>query len=483
LGLRHQDRVVIFLDNSAETIISMYATLKTGAVFVVLNGTMKAPKLRYILENSDARVLITHTGKAGVVRRAIEGRKCRVVWIGGASRIPESGAESCRSWDDVFAKESTSEDGNPGTVDPRVEPIDTDLAALIYTSGSTGEPKGVMSSHHNMISAARSIIQYIGNTEDDVILNVLPLSFDYGLYQVLMTFMFGGTIVLEKSFVYLHQVLSRISEHRVTGFPIVPTILAMLLGMEYLTKYDFSSLRYLTNTGAALPVAHIRRLRELLPGVRIFSMYGLTECKRVCFLPPEEIDIHPDSVGRAIPNCRVAIVDGDGQSVPSGQTGELVIQGSNVMQGYWRDPDTTAGTYRPGTHPAARILHSGDFFQMDEEGFLHFVGRKDDMIKSKGERISPREVEDAVCAMPGVVEAAVVPVPDDILGQAIVAFVVPTDAGELTEREVLRHAQKNLEPFMVPKYVLMLEKLPRTPNGKVDKRHLAAQAEQNTQSR
>ena len=473
-GLKRQDRVVVLLGNTPETVISIYGILKAGGTFVNLEGSVKAPKLSYILENSGARILITHTSKAKVARQAVgHERHCKIIWTGPASAIPPDLYDISLGWEDIFSdfNDNPAPVSTSGEIElPRC--IDVDLACLIYTSGSTGQPKGVMSTHHNMISAARSIAQYLQNEADDIILNVLPLSFDYGLYQVIMAFMFGGTVVLEKSFLYLHKVLMRISEEKVTGFPIVPTILAMLLNLEDFEKYDFSSLRYMTNTGAALPVEHIRSLRRLLPHVRIYSMFGLTECKRVGYLPPEEIDNKPSSVGMAMPNCETFILDENGNQLPPGQTGELVIRGSNVMQGYWKSPELTARTYKDGVYPADKRLHSGDYFHKDKESFLYFVGRKDDMIKSKGERISPKEVENNISAMDGVVEVAIIGVSDEILGQAIKAFIVPASGKELTERDVLRFCTQNMESFMVPKYILFMDELPRTPNGKIDKKTL-----------
>ena len=471
-GVRRQDRVAVLLDNSAETVISLYGILKAGGVFIILAGSLKGAKLRYILENSGANILITHVSKAKVVKDALGenpgGRK--VIWVGPSERIPEEFTKSSLSWDEIFSQFDAA--AKKDSRSPRC--IDVDLATLIYTSGSTGEPKGVMSTHHNMISAARSIVQYVGNVEDDIILDVLPLSFDYGLYQVIMAFMFGGTIVLEKSFLYLHTILERVAQEKVTGFPIVPTIVAMLLKLQDLTQYDFSTLRYMTNTGAALPVEHIRRLRSMFPQVTMISMFGLTECKRVSYLPPEELDRIPSSVGRAMPNCEVFVVDNDGNEVPPGETGELIIRGSNVMQGYWRDPEITARTYRDGQYPSGRILYSGDYFRQDEQGYLYFLGRKDDMIKSKGERISAKEVENNICGMEGVTEVAVLGLPDEIFGQAIKAYIVPAPGVELAEKQVLKYCAANMETFMVPKYIEFMESLPKTPNGKIDKKLLKA---------
>ncbi|MHC4074158.1 MAG: class I adenylate-forming enzyme family protein [Planctomycetota bacterium] len=228
----------------------------------------------------------------------------------------------------------------------------------------------------------------------------------------------------------------------------------------------------MTNTGAALPVEHIRRLRSMFPQVTMISMFGLTECKRVSYLPPEELDRIPSSVGKAMPNCEVFVVDEDGSEVAPGETGELIIRGSNVMQGYWRDPKLTARTYRDGQYPSGRILYSGDYFRKDEQGYLYFLGRKDDMIKSKGERISAKEVENNICGMEGVTEAAVIGVPDEIFGQAVKAYIVPAPSVELGEKQVLKYCAANMETFMVPKYIEFMENLPKTPNGKIDKKQL-----------
>jgi len=474
-GLQRQDRVIILLDNSAETVISLYGTLKAGGVFVILAGSVKGPKLRYILGNSGATTLITHTSKANVVSDALgDGQKgCNVIWVGPKSRIPKELSHSCLSWDEIFShfcSETADLDNQKDSQLPRC--IDVDLATLIYTSGSTGEPKGVMATHHNMISAAKSIIQYIDNTQDDVILNVLPLSFGYGLYQVIMSCMFGGTLILERSFLYLHVILERIAKEKVTGLPLVPSMAVMMLQMENIQKYDFSTLRYITSAGAALPVKHLRSLRKLVPHAKIFNMYGLTECVRVSYLVGQELDKKPSSVGTAMPNCEIFIVGEEGHEVNAGEVGELVIRGSNVMQGYWNDPELTVKTYRDGSYPSERLLYSGDYFRQDDHGFLYFLGRKDDMIKTRGERVSPKEIEDLVCKLESVAEAAVVGVPDDILGQAIKVYIVPTPGAKLMEKDVLKYCEENMEMVCIPKYVEFIESLPKTPHGKVDKKVL-----------
>ena len=475
LGVRHGDRVVIFLDNSPEAVIALFATLKAGGVFVLLNATMKAPKLQYILRDSGARAIIALASRAEVVSTAAAAAPEleHLIWCRGTGmQLPKAAApagppQSSILWESLLSADTSP----PRAVMPRV--IDIDLATIIYTSGSTGEPKGVVSAHYNVVAAARSITRYLRNQESDIVFNALPLSFDYGLYQVLMAFLFGGTVVLEGSFLYPLRALEKIVGEGVTGFPVVPTMVALLLQMENLARFDLRRLRYLTNTGAALPVSYIENLQRLLPHVEIFSMYGLTECKRVSYLPPEYLRSKPQSVGIPIPNEEVMIVGDGGEILGPGQVGELVVRGSNVMQGYWNCPEATARTFRPGRHRGEVLLYTGDLFRRDAEGFLYFVGRRDDMIKSKGERISPKEIENALCSLDGVAEAAVIGVPDDILGQAIKAYLVLRAGCSLSAAQVMRYCQRNLEPFMVPKYVEFPVSLPRNGSGKVDKKVLA----------
>jgi long-chain acyl-CoA synthetase len=442
-AVRRGDRVGVWLDNSPDAAAAIFGVLKAGAVFVPINPSTKIDKLHYILTDCGAKALITDARKAPAYQRIAIVQPDRALAYSSAA--------------------------------PAKQCIDLDLAAIIYTSGSTGKPKGVMLTHRNMISAANSITTYLENTSDDIILNVLPLSFDYGLYQLLMAFKIGGTLVLERGFIYPFQVVETIIRENITGLPVVPTIAAILLQMD-LTKYRFPALRYITNTAAALPAAHILKLRSLFPAVKIFSMYGLTECKRVSYLPPDQIDIRPKSVGRGMPNEEVYIVDDSGKRVPPGQTGELVVRGSNVMKGYWNLPDETAKMLKPGPLPGEMLLYTGDLFRADSEGYLYFVGRKDDIIKCRGEKVSPREVENVLCAMPELLEAAVIGVPDATLGEAIVAFVVPRVNTTIVSRDVLRHCASHLEEFLVPQRVEFVTSLPKSLNGKVDKHELARSA-------
>lgn len=462
LGAQRGDRLAIWLPNSVEAVIAIFAILKAGGVFTVINPTTRPAKLAYILNNCSASGLfLPARGQDQLDRlfRDIPSLQLAVL-CGRGSAPPKASPPHIVPFSHLLE--------TCPSVRPPCPSIDIDLACLIYTSGTTGEPKGVMSTHANVAFAASSIIQYLENRPEDVIINVLPLSFDYGLYQLLMVFKFGGTLVLERSFAYPAAALRRIEQERVTGLPGVPTLFAMLLQMD-LSRFDLSSIRYLTNTAAALPVEHIRRLREAFPWARLYSMYGLTECKRTLYLPPEELDRRPGSVGIAIPGTEVWIEDEAGNRLGPGEVGELVVRGSHVMQGYWGDPEETAKRYRPGRYPAERLLYTGDLFRMDEEGFLYFVARKDDIIKSRGEKVAPKEVESVLYQLPGVVEAAVIGVPDEVLGQAIKAFVVCGDGHTLTEQEVLRHCARHLEDFMIPRTVEFRTSLPKTPSGKIQK--------------
>jgi long-chain acyl-CoA synthetase len=443
-------------------------------VFVIIESNIKARRLRYIIKNSGAKVLIARSNQVSIIYQALEelGKDFWIIWVGIGGDSATSSGVSGIGWDSIFSelpdtnsqKCAMEKDGHPRC-------IDIDLAALIYTSGTTGTPRGLMCTHQNMISAAKSIIQYISNRQDDIILNVLPLSFGYGLYQILTSIMFGGTVILERSFFFPHATLNRIAEEKVTGFPLVPSMAAIMLNMENISKYDLSTLRYITSAGDALPVRHLTRLRRLAASAQIFNMYGLTECVRVCYLEGKELDQRPYSVGKAMPNCEVRIVDNYGNEVEPGEIGELTIRGSNVMQGYWNEPQMSLEVYRPGDYPVSRWLYSGDNFRKDNEGYLYFVGRKNDMIKIAGERVSPREVEDVVCELQYVAEAAVVGVPDEMLGQVIKVFIVRT-TDKLREEDVLKYCVSNLEPLLVPKYVEFVSDLHRNSHGKINRRKL-----------
>jgi long-chain acyl-CoA synthetase len=462
-GIGRGDRVAIHLPNCPEAVIAIFAALKAGAAFVPINPAVKADKLNYILDQCRPAAFVTQPHKTAPART--EGLLL-VVHCAPADEVlapvmaPQSHTGTVSlNWNEIS-------DSFPDQAPPASN-IDSDLACLIYTSGSTGRPKGVMSEQRNVVFASGSIIQYLRNTDSDVVINALPLSFDYGLYQLLMTFRFGGTLVLENSLAFPSLILRRIAEERVTGLPGVPTLFSLLLSQD-LNAFDLSSLRYLTNTAAALPSGQIAELRRCFPQARLYSMYGLTETKRTLYLPPEELDRRPDSVGIPIPGTEAWIEDAEGRRLGPGQIGELVVRGPHVMAGYWNDPQATDQRFRFGLNPEDRICYSGDLFHQDNEGFFYFVARKDDIIKSRGEKVAPKEVESVLCMLPGVIEAAVIGVPDPLLGQAIKAFLVCRGA-PLPARQVLAHCRTHLEEFMVPREIEYRDSLPHNHSGKIDK--------------
>ncbi|MFZ5523330.1 MAG: class I adenylate-forming enzyme family protein [Pseudomonadota bacterium] len=463
-GVKRGDRVVIFADNTVETVISFWAVLKANAVVSIVNPLTKSDKLSYLLEDCRPAALITDMHIYAVF--AEPARACphlrRVIVSGSIDDTRLAGLPHAQRWADAIA-------GGDRTAPPARSCIDIDLAAIIYTSGSTGDPKGVMLTHRNMLTACTSIASYLELQEDEVILGVLPLAFDYGLYQMIMAFRTGARLVLERSFTFPAQILNLMVDEGVTGFPGVPTIFSILAELKSLKDYDLTKIRYVTNTAAALPVKHILMLRDIFPTARIYSMYGLTECKRCTYLPPKDIDRKPASVGIAIPNTEMWIVDEDGNKVSPGTVGQLVIRGATVMKGYWEKPEATAKKLKPGTLPGEQVLYTGDFCKMDEEGFLYFVGRMDDIIKSRGEKVAPKEVENVLTNIPGVKEAAVIGVPDEILGEAVKAFVVLEEGVKMTEKQLHNECQRRLENFMVPKYIVTVPSLPKTDTGKIKK--------------
>jgi long-chain acyl-CoA synthetase len=457
-GLQRGDRVVTFMDNTAECAISIFGTLAAGGVLVVANPQTKTDKLAYMLDDSEAAFLLTESSLGRVWRGALPG----LASLRGVLCVAKADEGAVEDFGAALAA------AEPAPRDLGTIPVD--LAALIYTSGSTGNPKGVMMTHQNMVFTAGSVAQYLRLAEDDRIMNVLPLAFDYGLYQLLMAMRIGGTLVLERSFAFPAQTLKRIEQEQVTTFPGVPTVYATLVSMK--SPGVFPSVRRLTNTAAALPPSFHDRLHEIFPNALIFRMYGLTECKRVSYLEPELVDEKPESVGKAIPGTETFVLDAEGRPVEPGEPGILHVRGPHVMVGYWRAPEITAHWLREGPLPGERMLCTHDAFTVDEEGFLYFVGRTDDIIKTRGEKVSPIEVENALFAIDGIKEAAVIGVPDDVLGEAVRAYVVLEEGAELTEGEVIATCRTKLESFMVPRDVVFLDDLPKTPTGKVRKKSL-----------
>ncbi|MBL0142937.1 MAG: AMP-binding protein [Betaproteobacteria bacterium] len=467
-GVKRGDRVAVFGENSVETVVSFWAVLKANAVVSLINPRTKAEKLAYCLDDLRAAALIAEAHLADVFVPAIARAKRPATVIVSGELDPARAKEltGCTTFAEALG-------AMPGDCAVACTSIDIDLAAIIYTSGSMGEAKGVMLTHRNMLTAATSINAYLGNVEDDVILGALPLAFDYGLYQMILAFAVGARLVLERSFALLPRVVARMEKEGVSAFPCLPTVCALLAEMPTLARFDLSRIRYVTVSGAALPQKHLALLKRVFPAARIFSMFGLTECKRCTYLPPEDLDRKPGSVGIAIPDTELWLVDENDREVGPHQVGQLVIRGATVMQGYWGDPELTATRLRPGKLPGERVLYTGDLCTRDEEGYLYFVARMDDIIKSRGEKIAPREVEAALMDIPEVKEVAVIGVPDEIQGQAIKAFVVIDQGASLSETQVLAECRRRLAAVMVPRYVRFVTGLPKTPTGKIDKSGLS----------
>jgi len=462
-GLLSGDRVAVFMDNGVDAVVAIYGTWIAGGVVMVINPQTKSDKLAFLLADSSARFLLSQASLKRVFRAGLDelhpGLPLPLVMAAGGD--PEGCAVTL---EEVF-RTTSADPLDPGS-------LATDLAALIYTSGSTGQPKGVMITHQNITFTLGSLIEYLRLGSGERILNLLPLAFDYGLYQLLMAVRLGATLILEQGFGYPAVLEKRIREESITVFPGVPTVFTTLLARAGEREISFPSVRTVTNTAAALAPGLVPGLQRLFPNALIFRMYGLTECKRVCYLEPEELAIRPESVGKAIPGTQTFLLDAEGRQAGPGETGILHVRGPHVMVGYWNQPEMTSEMLRPGRHPADRVLCTHDLFRMDVDGYLYFLGRSDDIIKSRGEKVSPVEVENVLHGISGVQDAAVVGVPDPDLGEAIRAFVSLVPGAQLTEREIRRACQGRLESFMVPQEIVVLAELPKTDTGKVRKKDL-----------
>ena len=463
-GIEKGDRVAIYMNNSWQSIVSIYGITLAGGVFLVINPQTKANKLNYILKDSGAKVLISGANLQSELSRAIEGLDgIKEFILTEKSFQPDESAIEFKNFEEIVSHKEISNL-------PRIIP--NDLAALIYTSGSTGFPKGVMMTHQSMVFTSWSLIEYLRLTEEERIMLVLPLAFDYGLYQLIMAITVGGTLIIEHSFNFPPTIFRQIEQLKPTVFPGVPSIYAMMIAAHKKTGITFDCIQKITNTAAALPEEFIADLKVIFPNALIFKMYGLTECKRVCYLEPELNDEKPNSVGKAIPGTEVFLLTPEGGSVLPGEPGILHIRGPHVMAGYWNNPELSNKMLKPGLIPGERILCAHDLFKMDEDGFLYFLGRNDDIIKTRGEKVSPVEVENIIYKIEGIKEVVVLGIPDIILGESIVAFITIHDQVTITEKEIQRECMANLEPFMVPQKIVFISEMPKSNNGKIDKTEL-----------
>ncbi len=466
LGLKRRDRVAVYLEKRVETVVAMFAAALAGGVFVPVNPQLKARQVKHVLADSGARYLVTSGARLaalGDVPADCPDLSCKILVDG-----PADGGDAV--WSDLLA---TRPPENP------VWPVaDQDIAALIYTSGSTGRPKGVMLSHRNLVAGARSVCQYLENRAGDRILCVLPFSFDYGLNQLTTALYAGATAVL-MNYLLPRDIVNRVVGEKITGLACVPPLWGQLAALDWPAE-AVGSLRYVTNTGGHLPRPVLDRLRRALPETRPYLMYGLTEAFRSTYLPPDQIDRRPDSIGIPIPGAEVMVVRDDGEPCAAGEPGELVHRGVHVALGYWNDPAATARVFRPWPVPAGDpmppepAVWSGDTVTRDAEGFLYFVGRRDAMIKTSGYRVSPTEVEEVVLESGLVGEVAAVGVPHPGLGQAILLVVTPPAVGPVRQDHLMAWCRRDLPSYLVPAAVVERADLPRNANGKIDRLALSS---------
>ncbi|MCD1257282.1 AMP-binding protein [Paenibacillus athensensis] len=439
-GLQRGERVAVLLPNGIETIVTDMAVSRLGGIFVNIHWDTKSYNLDHILRDSAPTLILSTRERAAQERLE---RYAEVLTLEA-------------HWDEALACVEPV---------PAFPGISHDPVCLIYTSGSTGRPKAVVCGQQNMAFAAWAIQQRIGMRESDVIGNVFPLSFDYGLYQVLLSFQVGATMALGSQEDAGPLLIKKLAAWGVTGLPVLPNLAHTLIRMGKRAVDGLPKLRFITNSGGHLPHSYIEDMQALFPGCEVFVMFGLTECKRVSIMPPEEYKLKPEAVGRALPNTECIIIDEEGNRLPPGEKGELIVRGPHVMLGYWRAPELTAKRYRMWGEGLERTLFTGDLCSMDEDGYLYFHGRFDDMFKQKGFRVSVLEVEEAAFTIAGVRQAALLP-PTEKSGPIL--FV----GANLDADDVFDQLKERLEDYKLPAKVIVLDELPATPNGKTDKKGL-----------
>ncbi len=474
LGIQPGDRVAVYLNKRIETVVAYFAISYCGAVFVPVNSALKSAQVRHILTDCDVVCLVTSTSFVDTLRASLStcaALRYVVVVDDRSSSLSDSAPVETACWPELLE--------NAECLRAPVRRIDNDLAAIFYTSGSSGMPKGVVLSHRNVVAGAHCVTSYLNNTPDDVILAVLPLSFDAGFSQ-LTTGMLAGSAIVLLNYLAPMDVIHAVLRHKVTTVTGVPPLWNQLVRIDW-PAGSTESLRLIANTGGAMPTATLSTLQSRLPQAEIFLMYGLTEAFRSTFLPPAELENRPTSIGKAVPNADVYVFDQHGKQCEPGEPGELVHRGATVALGYWNNPEKTAERFRPlpcradGVSTSETAVWSGDTVMEDEDGFLYFLGRNDDMIKSSGYRISPSEVEEVVHATGLVVECAALGIPRHDVGQAVVVACQAETPDAPTRAALLKACQVQLPNYMVPSDVVWKRALPKNPNGKIDRRALAAE--------
>lgn len=475
LGLRRGARIGVWLEKRIETVIAIFGAARAGCVFVPINPLLKPEQAAHILRDCNVEVLVSNAPRvAGLAPLLVACPDLRHIILVG-NRQPVLPDEiltvvTFTDWDTLMSPVES------GARLPRV--IDIDMAGILYTSGSTGKPKGVVLSHRNVVEGARSVSTYLENGADDRILAVLPLSFDYGLSQLTTAFLVGATVVLHNHLLP-QDVIRALARERITGLAAVPPLWIQLAALDWPTEVG-EKLRYFTNSGGALPTATLAHLRSRAPRAKPYLMYGLTEAFRSTYLPPGEVDRRPTSMGKAIPNAEIVVVREDGTECGPDEPGELVHRGALVSMGYWNDPEKTAERFKPMPgQPKELVLTewavwSGDTVRKDEDGFLYFVSRRDEMIKTSGYRVSPTEIEEVVYRSGLVAEVAAFGVDHPTLGQAIVLVAQSAGSGVPDTKALIDACKSQLPTFMLPQHVDWIAgALPRNANGKIDRKALA----------
>jgi acyl-CoA ligase (AMP-forming) (exosortase A-associated) len=475
LHLQRGERVGIYLEKRFETVVASFGVPAAGGVFVPLNPLLKAEQAGFILQDCDVRVLVTSADRLALLAPQLLACHAlrHVVLVDGvasASGLPPGIV--LHSWAEVL-------DSLPL---PGHRVIDTDMAAILYTSGSTGKPKGVVLSHRNMVAGAKSVASYLRNDSSDTLLAALPLSFDAGFSQLTTAFHAGARVVL-LNYLLPRDVLKAMAREKVTGLTAVPPLYIQLTQLDNWPAEINEHLRYFANTGGRMPRETLDALRKRVPKAQPFLMYGLTEAFRSTYLPPEEVDRRPDSIGKAIPNAEILVLREDGSECAVDEPGELVHRGALVGQGYWNDAEKTAERYKllPGRPAGLQLpeyaVFSGDTVRRDAEGFLYFIGRRDEMIKTSGYRVSPTEVEEVLYATKLVGECAAFGVDSPTLGQTIqVIATAPNGSAAIDSAALLAECKARMPAYMVPAgFAGMAGPLPRNPNGKIDRKRLATE--------
>ncbi|MGB0495604.1 MAG: acyl-CoA ligase (AMP-forming), exosortase A system-associated [Kangiellaceae bacterium] len=477
LGLKPNQRVAVYLPKQFESVISFFSITLAGGVFVPVNPLLKPNQVEYILKDCDVEILITSKSRYKQLISKLNKISANITLVTD-QRDDEAPIKSCEKWQSLLKAEMNN--------DIFPERISQDMAAILYTSGSTGQPKGVVLSHQNLVEGAKSVASYLKNTKDDRLLAVLPFSFDYGLSQLTTAFLKGASVVLLE-YLLPRDVINTVAKFEITGLAAVPPLWSQLASLEWPEEAKHS-LRYITNSGGAMPKTILKQLRGSLPSTAPYLMYGLTEAFRSTYLEPSEIDKRPNSIGKAIPNAEILVINDNGHLCEANEEGELVHRGIHVAMGYWNAPKKTAERFKP--IPSIEVsglisqmaVWSGDRVKKDEDGFLYFVGRNDEMIKSSGYRISPAEIEECLYQMNEVTEVIAFGVADETLGQKIQLVLKQPEGIENSSEKidafkklVFSFCKKNLPNFMQPHQIKLLNNLPKNANGKIDRSLLKAE--------